>query len=326
MLIAYNTPPSRFACHLPFQGRFGGGFLEVNKMIKTITFGSFTAYVLSDEPYFYKSEKYVWIRNKSDADIFISNNSTDFLELPAGYAGRLDVPPGNTIYFDGSGDAEIYTSDVSSCPWKIGSAGGSGGGGSAVLGVKNITANGTYHAENDSLDGYDTVNVNIELADTSGLRPAELGDKNITGNGIYRASDDSFDGYHTVNVNVSSDLGRKTVTANGIYNASDDGLDGYSRVVVRVSGGGSSANLGEKTVTENGVYNADEDDLDGYSKVTVNTPVKTLGAKSITANGIYRPSDDFLDGYDYIIVNIPTGTLAGMVIKPIIGTAERIDD
>lgn len=37
----------------------------------------------------------------------------------------------------------------------------SGGGGSAVLGQKTITANGTYDASDDGLDGYDQVTVNV---------------------------------------------------------------------------------------------------------------------------------------------------------------------
>ena len=162
-------------------------------MIKTISLSGSSAVKLSDEPYFYKSEKYVWIRNKSDADIFISNNSTDFLELPAGYAGRLDVPPGNTIYFDGSGDAEIYTAGVPVCPWKIVSDGDSGGG-SAVLGTKTVTENGVYYASADGLDGFSRVTVNTPVK--------TLGEKYITKNGLYDASGDSLDGYDKVTVDV----------------------------------------------------------------------------------------------------------------------------
>lgn len=61
----------------------------------------------------------------------------------------------------------------------------SGGGGSAVLGQKTITVNGTYDASDDGLDGYDQVTVNVpasgytlqELA--TGLEPS--GTINITG-------------------------------------------------------------------------------------------------------------------------------------------------
>lgn len=73
--------------------------------------------------------------------------------------------------------------------------------GSADLGTKTITTNGTYLASSDSLDGYDEV---------------------------------------TVNVSGGSTLTTKTITANGTYNASDDNADGYSSVTVSVSGGGAT--------------------------------------------------------------------------------------
>lgn len=117
-------------------------------------------------------------------------------------------------------------------------------------------------------------------------------------------------------------LGSITITQNGIYNPQDDNLDGYDSVIVNTP----ESVFGEKIITENGTYRAHTDDFDGYSKVTVKTPVKKLGSKTITGNGIYIPSSDFLDGYDYIIVNVPTGTLPGVLIKPLIGTAERIGD
>lgn len=41
----------------------------------------------------------------------------------------------------------------------------SGGGGSAVLGPKSITANGVYNASSDGLDGYDQVTVNVPGTD-----------------------------------------------------------------------------------------------------------------------------------------------------------------
>lgn len=106
-----------------------------------------------------------------------------------------------------------------------------------VVGAKSITANGTYSALNDSLDGYSTVTVNVE---------PNVGTKNITTNGTYNASSDNYDGYSSVTVNVSGgNLGTKTITQNGTYNASSDNLDGYSQVTVNVSGGGSDLLLYE---------------------------------------------------------------------------------
>ena len=63
-----------------------------------------------------------------------------------------------------------------------------------TLAEKNITANGTYNASADNVDGYSKVNVDVEPTLTT---------KNITQNGTYNASDDNVDGYSQVNVNVS---------------------------------------------------------------------------------------------------------------------------
>ena len=67
------------------------------------------------------------------------------------------------------------------------------------------------------------------------------------------------------------------------------------KVVGGSGGGGSSANLGKKTITE---------------------------------NGIYIPTADNLDGYDYVLVNVSTGSfsLPAIIITPIIGTAEKVED
>lgn len=72
---------------------------------------------------------------------------------------------------------------------------GSGGGGSEpTLITKNITANDTYNASDDSADGYSSVTVNVQ---------PNVGTKSITGNGTYKASDDNLDGYSEVSVNVA---------------------------------------------------------------------------------------------------------------------------
>lgn len=54
----------------------------------------------------------------------------------------------------------------------------SGGGGSAVLGTKTITENGTYNASADSLDGYSSVTVNVPA---SGITVDDVAEKNISG-------------------------------------------------------------------------------------------------------------------------------------------------
>lgn len=67
--------------------------------------------------------------------------------------------------------------------------------GGGVLGNKTITTNGTYDAEDDDLDGYSTVVVNVASA--------VLVSKSITENGTYDPQDDNADGYSSVTVNVS---------------------------------------------------------------------------------------------------------------------------
>lgn len=102
---------------------------------------------------------------------------------------KVDIVNGKcvVIYSDGS-EQELYE-----YPSDEG-----GGGGEAVLGTKNITANGVYNASADNLDGYSSVSVAVST-------PAPvLKRKTITENGVYKASDDNADGFEQVTVNVSS--------------------------------------------------------------------------------------------------------------------------
>lgn len=72
-----------------------------------------------------------------------------------------------------------------------------GGGGSATLIDKSITADGTYKASDDNADGYKKVVVNVS---------PNVGTKSITENGTYTASSDELDGYSSVTVNVTSGI------------------------------------------------------------------------------------------------------------------------
>lgn len=56
------------------------------------------------------------------------------------------------------------------------------GGGGSTLGTKSITANGTYNAEDDSLDGYSSVTVNVEGADISPFTKFKSGTVNYSSN------------------------------------------------------------------------------------------------------------------------------------------------
>lgn len=63
-----------------------------------------------------------------------------------------------------------------------------------ALGTKSISANGSYSAEDDQLDGYSSVSVDVEPT---------LGTKTITANGTYSADDDQLEGYSEIIVSVS---------------------------------------------------------------------------------------------------------------------------
>ena len=83
-------------------------------------------------PYFYLSEKFVWVKNKSPSAMYVSDKEipdagTDGVsEIPSGECVLVNTPAANIIYLSGDGDAEIYTSDVAVCPFEGGSSGGGG--------------------------------------------------------------------------------------------------------------------------------------------------------------------------------------------------------
>lgn len=134
------------------------------------------------------------------------------------------------------------------------------------LNSKSVITNGTYYANDDNLDGYSSVTVNVE---------PNVGAQTVVDNGTYYAVDDHLDGYSQVTVSLPLDS--KSITTNGTYNASTDNLKGYSSVSVNVA-----PNVGTKSVTTNGTYNASSDSLDGYSSVTVNVPMKDLDKINLT--------------------------------------------
>lgn len=181
-------------------------------------------------------------------------------------------------------------------------------GGSAVLGIKNITVNDTYNASDDGLDGYSQVTVNVPSS-------ASLGTKEIADNGTYNASGDNLDGYSTVKVNLP--LGTKNITTNGDYYASAEAtpLKGYSRVSVAVL-----PNVGIKNITANDTYNASDDGLDGYSSVTVNVSGGGANLENdvvFTTNGLKNPSAGY-DGFGPVTVQVPTtgGRMMGQLQLP----------
>lgn len=78
---------------------------------------------------------FVWVKNMSDGDIYISLND----EFTAGEDGVIDIPKGecarlqgdtSTVYLLGSGSALVVAQNFSSCPFKLAAKGGEGGGSS----------------------------------------------------------------------------------------------------------------------------------------------------------------------------------------------------
>lgn len=148
-----------------------------------------------------------------------------------------------------------------------------GGASAPNLGSKTITANGTYSASSDGLDGYDEVTANVPNTYAAGDEGKVVSNGALVAQtSVTKTANGTYD--TTLNNEVvvavpGATLGTKSITANGTYDASDDSLDGYSSVTVNVSGG---AVLGTKSITANGTYNASSDSLDGYSSVSVNVP------------------------------------------------------
>lgn len=91
-------------------------------------------------------------------------------------------------------------------------------GGSAVLGTKSITANGTYAAQDDSLDGYSSVTVNVPTGSSPSLQtktatPTESA-QTIT-------ADSGYDGLSSVEVGAIS----STYVGSGIIRRTSDDLE-----------------------------------------------------------------------------------------------------
>ena len=162
-----------------------------------------------------------------------------------------------------------------------------GGGGSATLIEKSISANGVYNASSDSADGYSKVTVDVPNTYTagdegkvvsSGALVAQTAHATITINGSYDTTLNN-----SVEVDVaggSATLIEKSINANGVYNASSDSADGYSKVTVDVpntytagdegkvvSSGALVAQTAHATITTNNTY-----DTTLNNSVTVDVP------------------------------------------------------
>ena len=111
----------------------------------------------------------------------------------------IQQPPGD----GGGGEQEINNQDLTITENGVYTAesGYTGIGTATVnvqpsLGAKSITANDTYVAANEGLDGYSSVTVNVPTP-----QPTLIA-KTITENGTYNASQDNADGYSSVTANI----------------------------------------------------------------------------------------------------------------------------
>jgi len=144
--------------------------------IRTVTISDITAVDFDpdkENPYFYLSEKYVWVRNKSSAEIYVSAKEEpspgDYgtLEILSGACALFGMPENNIIYFSGDGEAEIYTSNVAACPFEGGSSGGGSGGTSDYTTLSNKPQiNGITLSGNKSLEDLNVISItNAQIDD-----------------------------------------------------------------------------------------------------------------------------------------------------------------
>ena len=127
------------------------------------------------------------------------------------------------------------------------------GGGGSTLGTKTITANDTYDASDDDLDGYSQVTVNVPAS------AVDTGTKNINTNGTHDVT-----GYASADVSVPAsavDSGTKSIATNGTHD-----VVGYASASVNVPA--SAVDSGTKSITSNG----NNQDVVGYAAVNVNVP------------------------------------------------------
>ena len=101
----------------------------------------------------------------------MANTHDNLTELFSGIADAIRSKTGSTAKIK----ADNFPSAISDIE-------AGGGGPSAVLGTKNINANGTYNAASDGLDGYSTVNVNVPA---SGI---DTSDANATASDILKGA------------------------------------------------------------------------------------------------------------------------------------------
>lgn len=171
------------------------------------------------------------------------------------------------------------------------SVGVSIGGGSAILGTKEITNNGVYNAAADGYDGYSSVDVQVAGGS------ATLGEKSVTANGVYNASSDSLDGYSKVTVSVPAsavDSGTKSITANG----NNQDVVGYAAVDVAVPNSYSAGDEGKVVdsgalVAQTAHADVTPTTSDQTIDTTLNNSIKVIGDADLVASNIKKDVEIF---------------------------------
>lgn len=105
-------------------------------MIKTITLDGLTSVKIKQSAF--DMERFCWVKNRSDGDIFISctdvectESGDNVMKISAGEYGMLDTESYETLYLNGSGTVEIITTAFLVCPFDRGGKGGGSSGGSS---------------------------------------------------------------------------------------------------------------------------------------------------------------------------------------------------
>ena len=98
-------------------------------MIKTITLDGLTSVKIKQSAF--DMERFCWVRNRSDGDIFISctdvectENGDNVMKISAGEYGMIDSESREILYLNGSGTVEIITTAFLVCPFDRGGKGG----------------------------------------------------------------------------------------------------------------------------------------------------------------------------------------------------------
>ena len=187
-------------------------------------------------------------------------------------------------------------------------------GGSAALGEKTITENGTYKASDDSLDGYSSVNVNVPAP------VINLQSKLVTPSEISQTvtADETYDALEKVTVNaipstyLGSSISRKdsqTYTPGSSQQIISAGqyLEGDQTI--------SAVQTETRNVTSNGTYTASTGKY--ISSFTVSVPDPNMQSKTVTPTESQQiiSADSGYDGLQEVIVNaIPSSYIGSAVV------------